>query len=48
MKLQIIKEDGTKLIKDFNKDDVKAAKKLGWKENKPEVKKKAKKNAKRA
>ena len=32
----------------IQRDDVKAAKKLGWKENKPEVKKKAKKNAKRA
>lgn len=47
MKLQIIKKDGTKLVKDFNDTDIELAKKNGWKEIKVKTKKKAKKNAKR-
>tara|TARA_R100000808_G_C2064919_1_gene94801 strand:- start:143 stop:286 length:144 start_codon:yes stop_codon:yes gene_type:complete len=47
MKLTIKKSDGTKLIKEFKKEDVGSAKALGWEEigAKPK-KKKSKKSAK--
>jgi hypothetical protein len=44
MKLTIKKSDGTKLTKEFKKEDVMSAKSLGWKEI--SVKRKKKKSKK--
>ena len=45
MKLTIKKSDGTKLIKEFKKEDIDAAKAIGWKELGSKPKKKASKKS---